>query len=708
MKAGKPKTYHITRTMLTAMSELYAYIFCMLVSRTLVGMPIFGGALFMCARAGLAFMATFAGQTAAYLPPKARSWRRILFLVLLLLSVCVLVLFPIQLDSGMMWILFAVVLAMLLRDAMNGRLMRVSVSGGMEERRFVLLLAVLQLVPLGAVMLILLYNLPGETAWFIQGGYVLCNALTLYTQLKEREGMGPVEEEAEPDRVQAMQEALRKAHAYTAYETLSAFILVALEMTLVVLYSFLAISTEQVLTYMVLAALVMIAVRELAEALLRRRERRGHHADPTNILLVGLFLWLYGLMLFNRMLRTVPMQIVNVYICLGLCTAGATLCVTCLTQMEKTMASVARFAAGGDAPFYRRMRSASLELSTLLGQMLALIALTALCFVAGKDLPRDAGEIAARFQPVMVVPAILTVMGALLSVLRFPLSSRYMEKLSRFLHLKDAGGDNPALEKQLEAVVVQRHRQPFATRAVMALLRPFYKHELKGVENIVQDDDNPIVFLCNHGEFYGPIVGMLYIPVPIRPWTISEITMDKDEVAAYVYRYTISRQRWLPEFLKWPIARLIGPVSVWAMNQLESIPVFRNKPRELMTTFRRSVEAMQAGDNLLIFPENPNAVAPEHGYERAGVGELFSGFVMLAPIYYNKTGKRCRFLPMFAHKGMRTLSFGRLVEYNPDTQPGEERDRIVAEVTAQMQAMAEREEALYRQRHARGSRDVEM
>ena len=53
MKAGKPKTYHLTRTMLTAMSELYAYIFCMLASRALVGMPIFGGALFMCARVGL-------------------------------------------------------------------------------------------------------------------------------------------------------------------------------------------------------------------------------------------------------------------------------------------------------------------------------------------------------------------------------------------------------------------------------------------------------------------------------------------------------------------------------------------------------------------------------------------------------------------------------------------------------------------------------
>ena len=87
MKAGKPKTYHMTRTMLTAMSELYAYIFCMLVSRALVGMPIFGGALFMCARVGLAFIATFAGQTATYLPPRAKPWRRVLFAVLLLLDV---------------------------------------------------------------------------------------------------------------------------------------------------------------------------------------------------------------------------------------------------------------------------------------------------------------------------------------------------------------------------------------------------------------------------------------------------------------------------------------------------------------------------------------------------------------------------------------------------------------------------------------------
>ena len=133
------------------------------------------------------------------------------------------------------------------------------------------------------------------------------------------------------------------------------------------------------------------------------------------------------------------------------------------------------------------------------------------------------------------------------------------------------------------------------------------------------------------------------------------------------------------------------------MGQLESIPVYRNKLRELMKTFNQSVEAMQAGDNLLIFPENPDGVEQGKGYERAGIGEMFRGFAMLAPIYYNKTGKCCRFLPMFAHKGLRTLSFGTPVAYNPDTPPNEERDRIVDALLAQMQSLADREEALYQQ-----------
>ena len=197
------------------------------------------------------------------------------------------------------------------------------------------------------------------------------------------------------------------------------------------------------------------------------------------------------------------------------------------------------------------------------------------------------------------------------------------------------------------------------------------------------------------------MVCMLYIPVPIRPWVISEISIDPEEMAQYVYQFTISRQRWLPEKLKMPIARLIGPISVWAMNQLESIPVYRNKPSQLMTTFRQSVEAMQAGDNLLIFPENPNAREENHGYERSGVGELFSGFTMLAQIYYHRTGKRCRFLPMFAHKNMRTMTFAPPITFDPDNDPMIERDRIVGYVTEQMTRISREEDAKWEARRGK-------
>ena len=689
------KQQHTARSgsLFGALSDLYAYIFCMLASQLLVNMPIFGGALFMSARVAMAFHSSFQKERSAFLPAKVQGWRRVLLLVLMLLNLCVMVIYPNRLNDPDLWVVFALVLCMCLRDAAVQRLVRLSVSGGMEERRFALLVALFEALQISVMALVLLYNIPGSSGWFMLACHLLCSGMALYGQLKDRARL-QAGEEADAAQVHKARQALAGANAYITYEKLSAVILIALEVTLVLLYTFLAVSAREMLVYMALALVCTLLSREAAELIIRRRAQRGKTNDPTNLMLFALLLWLCGLMVFNRSLGMRQLEHAYLYIALAMCTAGVTICTTCMGRMEGAMSAVARFTAGSDTPGFRQMRGVMLEFAALMGQMLALAMLTALCFAAGKDLPRDVHQLAARFQPLMVIPAMLAVLAALLSALKFPLSTRHMEKLSRFLRLQEAGGDNPALRRQLESVVVQRRSQPFFMRAVMALLRPFYRHELKGGENIIPDEDNPLVFLCNHGELYGPIVCMLYIPVPIRPWSISEMVVDKDEVAAYVHKYTISRQKWLPEKLKWPIANLIGPLSVWAMGQLESIPVYRNKLRELMKTFTLSVDAMEAGDNLLIFPENPDGVEQGKGYERSGVGEMFRGFAMLAPIYYNKTGKRCRFLPMYAHKGARTLSFGTAIEYNPDAHPNDERDRIVDAVEQQMRQMARREEQL--------------
>lgn len=684
-----------TASLLKDMSSLYGYIYCMLISEGLSGMPLFGGALYMIGRVTTVFAQTFSREEAQYLPRRLRMLRVPLLLLLLLLSLCVMVVYPQSFSSPQMWLIFSVVLSMQLGESLCQRMGRLCVEGRMERTTFLCLSGALLGCLLAIQSLILAVNLPPMMSLPMMLGYLLCAMTAFYHTYAAYEERAAL---PRPDQADAHDtlETLHRANALTAYERLSIVLLTAMEMTLIVMYTFLATTADQMLIRMALAVLTMVLCQEVAEVFLNRRQRKGKD-EPTTLLIIGLCFWLYGLWIFSRMLRQRMVDVSIAYFCLALCSVGCSVCNACLTLLESPMDAVANFTSGQALPGYRLMRHVSREMASLLGQTLALAALTLLCFRTGQDLPHSAEEIAVRFQPIMVIPALLTAMMALLCVLRFPLSNRYLQKVLRFLHIREAGEENPALEKQLEDVVIHRHVQPLGIRFLMALARPLFRHTVKGAENIHPDESNPIVFLCNHGEIYGPVAGMLFCPVPVRPWTISDIAIDPKEVAEYVYRYTFSQMKWLGP-LRWPLAKLCGPLSVWAMKSVECVPVYRHKPRELTTTFRKSVEAMQTGDNLLIFPENPDADPDKPGYEHGRPGELFRGFPMLAQLYYSRTGKACRFVPMLAHRGMRTLSFGTEIVYDPEKHPIEERDRVVEEASRQMQALFEREEALWREK----------
>lgn len=682
--------------MRVTLTSLYAYIYCMMVSQALTAMPVYGGALFMCAQVATVFAQTFNARAERYLPQRAKALRWVLLALMLLLSLCLIVLYPMTLLSPLVWLLFALVLSMQVRDSVCQWLARLSASGRLTEPRFLTYAGIWHGVAAIIVLIVLLCSLQLELSIPIFGGYVLCSLVSFFEMLKERDRLQ--EERAEPDDgAELLGQSVRRANAFIVFERLTSWIVAAMEMTLIVMYTYLAMTAEQLLIRMAMAVLMTLVGSEAAGWFLRWRKKKQRGAHD-NLILVGLMMWIAALSSFSWMLGSGQPDLTNTYVCLGLCSIGCALCAASLEEMEKPMHAVARFAYGDDLTGYRQLRTANRELATLLGQMLALGALTALCFLSGRqELPDSLPDILARFQPVMAVPALLVVLMALICALRFPLSSRYMDKVMRFLHIRESGGENPALEKQLESVVIQRHTQPWLIRALMAVLRPAFRHTLKDADHVHPDESNPIVFLCNHGEVYGPVAGMLFCPVPVRSWSISDMMIDPKEVAEYTYKYTFSQIKWLGP-LRWPVARLLGYISVWGMKKLEAVPVYRNKPRELMQTFRQSVEAMQAGDNLLIFPENPDADPNAPGYLSGRPGELFRGFPMLGQVYYNKTGKCCRFLPMLAHKGMRTVSFGTEIIYDPEAAPIDERNRIVDEATRQMQALFEREEALYQKK----------
>ena len=125
-----------TTLLLTDMSSLYGYIYCMLISEGLSGMPLYGGALYMIGRVTTVFAQTFSPEEAIYLP-KALRWMRIpLMILLLLLSLCLVVLYPMSFGSTQMWLIFSVVLSMQLRDSLCQRMGRLCLDGRMEQTTF--------------------------------------------------------------------------------------------------------------------------------------------------------------------------------------------------------------------------------------------------------------------------------------------------------------------------------------------------------------------------------------------------------------------------------------------------------------------------------------------------------------------------------------------------------------------------------------------
>lgn len=673
---------------LMSLSNLYAFMYCMLVSRSLVSMPIFGGALFMSGRAAAVFFQSYTGESRKYVSLRARWLGPAMLTILLLSNFFLLMIYPVTLDNPAVWIMFAIVLGITMRGILCRRIMRRFVNGQLIKRRFLILTGLCHAAPAAAVAILLTWSVDTLPAWQMFGGFLLSAVLEAYSLWKDRPELKyPEAEPLREDSFRSLTQGLRKVHAFNAYELMHNLILVALQVTLVMLYTFIATSAQEILTCMLLSLVCTLAARELTDWVLARTSRRD--PDPAYLLLVGLCCWLYGLILFSQQISG-SLKFVSAYLSLALCSCGATVSTTCLAGMERDMHRVAQFGAGEDLSGYSFMRSAGREAAVLAGQMLTLLLLTLLCFLNGFNLPRDVESLVRSFRPVLVVPALLLVLGAMLSVLKFPLTKRYLNKLQRFLQLQKDGEENAPLKTQLETVVIRRHPRRYGLKLLMFFLRPFYYHRLVGRENVPAGMDGRLIFVCNHGELYGPVVTNLYVPFSFRPWTISDMMDSRENVTDYCYKYTFKRQKWLPEKLKKPMAHWLAPLCIWAMHSIESIPVYRNKPRELMATFRLSVEAMQAEDNLLIFPENPDApTLDKPGYLRRGIGDFFTGFAMLAPLYYNKTGKQAIFVPVYASREKRTITFGKGIEYDPDNPPTEEKMRIVNTLRESMLAMGQ-------------------
>lgn len=190
---------------------------------------------------------------------------------MLLLNAALLVFYPIRLEDARVWLLLGVVLLMLLRSALGKKLIRVSVTRGMPEKRFLTLYIGSHVICVLGAAAVLFSCLSMVTAAQLCGGFALVSALEAYGQLKDRAEQRVLLEPVSPQSYFNLRERIGKINAFTSYEALvRLYYGGAGNYAGADVYVFVG-DGEQLLTCMLLSVGCTLLAQEAADFVLRRR-----------------------------------------------------------------------------------------------------------------------------------------------------------------------------------------------------------------------------------------------------------------------------------------------------------------------------------------------------------------------------------------------------------------------------------------------------
>lgn len=233
--------------------------------------------------------------------------------------------------------------------------------------------------------------------------------------------------------------------------------------------------------------------------------------------------------------------------------------------------------------------------------------------------------------------------------------------------------------------VRMRHRPGFQNAAVRWLYRILYPyfHCRVNLPEELKKSEEPVVFIANHYDVFGPVSFILSMPLVSAVWMNEDIITP--ETAIETCRPGVNKTfPFLGKRIRERIATLLGHFSCGLLKQFGCIPVDRNNPGKLLTTMRKSVAALEAGNNILIFPETG---FPE--YSLTSVTPFFSGFATLGRVYQRKTGKDLKFYPCYIDEQHHQIRLGEPEIYNPEAESmREETERVSDSLNARIREMA--------------------
>ncbi len=176
------------------------------------------------------------------------------------------------------------------------------------------------------------------------------------------------------------------------------------------------------------------------------------------------------------------------------------------------------------------------------------------------------------------------------------------------------------------------------------------------------------MFVSNHLGSYAPVAVLSAFPVRLYPW-VEHQTTDWKLCPDYLRLNFVEPELHLKQPLSRLVAWLIAKPCVMLMRVIKAIPVYE-KSMKLTTTWKRSLELLKQKKLLIVFPENEAIPFNEV------INEFDQGFIGLAPLYFQKTGRALRFFPVAVHKAAKAIKIGLPVSFNPQKNIASERERI--------------------------------
>jgi 1-acyl-sn-glycerol-3-phosphate acyltransferase len=190
--------------------------------------------------------------------------------------------------------------------------------------------------------------------------------------------------------------------------------------------------------------------------------------------------------------------------------------------------------------------------------------------------------------------------------------------------------------------------------------------ELLDKENI--PERGPAVFVSNHLGSYAPIVTLATFPMRLYPW-VEHQTTDWKLCPDYLRKDFVEKELHLKPPLSTLVAWLISKACVILMKVIQAIPVY-DKSMKLAATWKCSMKHLKREESLIIFPEND--AVPLNDV----INKFDQGFVGLASVYYEKTGRMLDFVPVAVQKTEKVIKIGQPVSFNPKENFSTEQNRI--------------------------------